>query len=160
MKHLINVFLLLVATNLMAVVPPYTSLTLAWDRALTHGPEITYVLRWGTNMGGTTWSTDVGTRTFVTVTNPTSGTLYFSVVAQASDGIPSDPSNTVTVTNYPAAPLHLRIRTNTTTSLKLEGTVDGQTWINLAMITNDPVIVQMRQRMMFRASTNLPPLPR
>lgn len=163
MNRLLGFFLLsllLPITNLIAVVPPYTSLSLAWDRAPTHGPEITYALRWGTNMGGTTWSTNVGTRTSVTVTNPTSGTLYFSVIARAPDGLPSDPSNTVIATNYPAAAILLRITTNTTTSLKLEGTVDGASWIYLATITNDPAIVAMRQRMMFRASTNLPPLPK
>lgn len=152
--------LILLATKLMAVVPPFTSLSLAWDRAPTHGPEITYVLRWGTNMGGTTWSTNVGTRTSVTVTNPTSGTLYFSVVARSSDLTESDPSNTAITTNFPATPIQLRITTNTTTSLKLEGSFDGAAWTHLATITNDPVQVQMRKRMMLRVSPNLPPLPR
>jgi hypothetical protein len=152
--------LMLLATNLMAVVPPFTSLSLAWDRAPSHGLEITYALRWGTNMGGTTWSTNVGTKTSITVTNPTSGTLYFSVVARSADGLESNPSNTVTVTNHPADPLRLRIGTNTSTSIKLEGTVDGMTWIHLANITNDPVTVAIRKSMMFRASTNQPPLPR
>jgi hypothetical protein len=153
-------FMVVLATNLFAVVPPFTSLTLAWNRAPSNGPEITYVLRWGTNMGGTTWSTNVGTKTSITVTNPTSGTLYFSVVARSPDGIESDPSNTAITTNYPAAPLQLRILTNTTSSLRLEGTVDGVAWIYLATITNSPALVQMRQSMMLRTSTNLPPLPR
>lgn len=160
MKSAVIIFTLLCGLlDAMAVIPPYTSLSLTWNRAPSNGPEINYVLRWGTNVGGAIWSTNVGTRTSVTVTNPTSGTLYFSVVARSPDGIESDPSNTVTITNFPAAPLQLRISTNTTTSLKLEGTLDGQAWINLATITNDPVIVQMRQRMLFRASTNLPPIP-
>jgi hypothetical protein len=152
--------LLLLATKLGAVIPPYTSLSLAWERAPTHGPDITYVLRWGTSVGATTWSTNVGNQTSVTVTNPTSGTLYFSVVARSSDGLLSDPSNTVVATNYPAAPLQLRISTNTSTSLKLEGTEDGKTWIYLATVTNDPAQVAMRRNMIFRASTNLPPLPK
>ena len=155
MKFSFLLLSLLLATKLMAVVPPFTSLSLVWERAPSHGPEITYVLR-----QGATWSTNVGIRTSVTVTNPTSGTLYFSVVARSPDGVESDPSNVVVTTNYPTPPLRLKIATNTTTSLKLEGTLDGQTWIPLATITNDPVIVQMRQRMMFRISTNLPPLPR
>jgi hypothetical protein len=149
-------FLVILATNLFGVVPPFTSLTLSWDRAPSHGTNISYVLKWGPQPGATDFSLSVGTNLTALVTNLTSGFLYFQVVARTSDGLESDPSNTVKTTNYPAAPLQLRIRTNTTTGVRLEGTLDGQTWIYLATVTNDPVQVLMRQRMMFRT---LPPLP-
>jgi hypothetical protein len=100
----------------------------------------------------------VGTNLVATVTNLTSGYLYFSAFARTPEGVESLPSNTVIETNYPAAPLQLRITTNTTTSLTLEGTMDGLTWIHLATVTNDPALLEMRKRMMLR--TTLPPLPR
>jgi len=163
MKTLLSLFLLsllLVAPRLMAVVPPYTSITLAWDKAPSHGTNINYVLKWGDVPGSTNFTLSVGTNLTAVVTNPTSGFIYFQVVARTADGVESLPSNTVKETNYPSAPIELRISTNTTSSLYLEGSLDGKTWVHLATITNDPAILAMRQRMMFRASTNLPPLPR
>jgi len=152
-------FFVLLARMAMAVVPPFTSLKLAWDKAPSHGTNIGYVLKWGSLPGATNFSLFVGTNLTAVVTNPTSGYLYFNVVARTSDGVESDPSNILKETNNPAAPLQLRITTNTTTGLKLEGSVDLQTWIHLADIVNDPATVAMRQRMMLRASTNRPPLP-
>lgn len=160
MKKLLLLSLLLLATKLSAVIPPFTSITAAWDKASSHGTNITFLLKWGSVPGSTNYHLSVGTNLTATVTNPTSGFLFFHVVARTTEGLESDPSNMIVVTNYPAAPLKLQISTNNTTSLKLEGTVDGSTWILLANITNDPVVVAMRRNMMFRASTNPPPLPR
>lgn len=162
MKSLLLILLLaiiLAATKALAVVPPFTTLTLAWDKQSSHGTNTSFVLKWGPQMGATNFFLNVGTNLTAVVTNPTSGFLFFHVVARTQDGLESDPSNTVMATNYPAMPLQLRITTNTTTSLRLEGTVDGTAWIRLANITKDPVILAMSQRMLFRTSTNLPPLP-
>jgi hypothetical protein len=153
-------FIVLLVTNLLAVVPPFTSLTLAWNNTASSGTNIGYVLKWGPLPGATNFNLFVGTNLTAVVTNPTTGFLYFHVVARTSDGIESEPSNTIKETNYPSAPIQLRIRTNTTTSLKLEGSVDGGAWIHLATITNDPVWVAMRRNMMLRTSTNLPPVPK
>lgn len=158
--HLAASFLLLLLLTMtsLAVVPPFTSITLSWERAPTHGTNITYALKWGNAPGATDFSMAVGTNLVATVTNLTSGYLYFSAFARTPEGVESLPSNTVIETNYPAAPLQLRITTNTTTSLTLEGTMDGLTWIHLATVTNDPALLEMRKRMMLR--TTLPPLPR
>jgi len=152
--------LVILATNLFGVVPPFTSLTLVWDRAPSHGTNISYVLKWGPQPGATNFSVSVGTNLTAVVTNLTSGFLYFHVVARTSDGLESDPSNTVRETNYPSAPIQLRITTNTTTSLNLDGSQNGQTWIRLATISNDPIFLATQQRMMlYRLSTNQPPFP-
>jgi hypothetical protein len=157
---LIAVAILLIAVKLIAVVPPFSSVTLAWDRAPSHGTNTSVILRWGPTPGSTNFFFNAGTNTTATITNMTAGYLYWTAVARTSDGLESDPSNMVVSTNYPGAPLQLKITTNTSTSIKLEGTSDGHTWNTLAIITNDPVLLSMRRNMMFRASTNQPPLPR
>jgi len=151
---------LLIVAKLAAVVLPFSSVTLAWDRAPSHGTNTSVILRWGSTPGSTNFFFNAGTNTTATITNMTAGYLYWTAVARTSDGLESDPSNMVVSTNYPGSPLQLKITTNTSTSIKLEGTTDGFTWNTLAIITNDPVLLAMRRNMMFRASTNLPPLPR
>ncbi len=157
---LVLLALLLLAAKLSAVVPPFSSVTVVWDRAPSHGTNTSFILRWGSTPGSTNSQFNAGTNTTATITNMTAGYLYWTAIARTSDGLESDPSNMIVSTNYPGAPLKLQIKTNDSSSLKLEGTVDGHTWIHLATITNDPVLIAMRRSMMFRASTNYPPMPR
>lgn len=144
-----------------AVVGPFETITFAWDRAPSHGTNITFRLKYGTSTNDYPWFIDAGTNTIATVTNPTPGFLYFVVVARTKDGLESDPSNLVNVTNYPAAPLRLRMVTNTPPTVRLEGTLNGGIeWRTLALVTNDPAFLKGAiASMMFRASTNLPALP-
>lgn len=157
-----TIFLLLWAAlgTALAVVPPLTSLTLAWEKAPSHGTNISYVLKWGPQLGGTNFALNVGTNLTCVVTNPTTGFLYFHVVARTHDGLESDPSNVISVTNYPAQPVNLRMTTNTTTSLRIEGTTDGNSWIHLATVNKDnaPVLIPSASKMMLR-TVQLPPLP-
>lgn len=157
-----TIFLLLWAAlgTVLAVVPPLTSLTLAWDKAPSHGTNISYVLKWGGLMFPEQYSLSVGTNLTAVVTNPTTGTLYFHVVARTPEGLESDPSNVVSLTNYPAKPVNLMIATNTTTSLRIEGTTDGNNWIHLATVTRDgaPATIKSASDVMqFR--TAIPPKP-
>ncbi len=158
MKTLIAAILMLSLIACMAVVGPFETMTFAWEKAPSHGTNIVFRLKYGTSTNSYPWFVDVGTNTMATVTNATSGFLYFIVVARTTDGLESDPSNLVNVTNYPAAPLRLRIETNTTSSVIIEGIMDGITdWKPLAVVTSDPVaIVGARKGMMFRAKVVLP----
>jgi hypothetical protein len=158
----ITLLLLLSAASLChAALGPYSSVTLAWDRALTHGTNISYVLKWSTETNVYPNSINLGTNTTTVFTNLTSGLLYFVVTAKTTEGIESDPSNMVAFTNYPAQPIRLRITTNTLQSVKLEGTRNGGLeWQHLATVTNDPVtILGGMKSMLLRASANKPPLP-
>ena len=152
--------LIVMMGTVLAVVPPMTSLTLAWDKASSHGTNISYVLKWGPQVGATNFTLSVGTNLTAVVTNPTTGFLYFHVVARTPEGFESDPSNVVSVTNYPAAPVQLRMTTNTTTSLRIEGTTDGNSWIHLATVNKDnaPVTIPSASKMMLR-TVQRPPLP-
>lgn len=158
---LILLALTLLTARLFAVVPPFTSLTLAWDRAPSHGTNITYVLKWGAQTNATNFTLSVGTNLTATVTNPTPGYLYFHVVARTSDGLESEPSNVVIETNYPAKPLQLRVTDNTTSSVRIEGTTDAQNWIHLATVNRDnaPVTLPSASKGMMLRTVQLPPLP-
>lgn len=161
----LTIWLLLVVAmgTAWAVVPPFTSLPLGWDRAPQHGTNITYVLKWGNLPGATNYSLNVGTNLTAVVTNPTAGYLYFHVVARTPDGLESEPSNTVIETNYPARPLDLRFGTNkTTSSLRIEGTTDGDNWILLGTVTQlqRPVTIPATgKQLLIRAKTVVPPPP-
>ena len=159
---LILLALTLLTARLFAVVPPFTSLTLAWDKAPSHGTNISYVLKWGPQLGATNFTLSVGTNLTAVVTNPTTGFLYFHVVARTPEGLESEPSNVVVATNYPAKPLQLRITTNTTSSIRIEGTTDGmETWIHLATVTKDNAPVTIRSasdHTLFRG-VQFPPKP-
>lgn len=149
--------LTLIALKVFAVVPPFTSLTLAWDKAPSHGTNISYVLKWGALPGATNFNLNVGTNLTAIVTNPTPGILYFHAVARTSDGIESLPSNVVIETNYPARPLQLRITTNTTSSVILEF-LEGPEWKHLVMVSNQyQSVVVSRQALILRAKTITPP---
>ena len=76
-----TIFLLLWAAlgTALAVVPPYTSLPLAWDKAPSHGTNISFVLKWGHTNGSTEFSTNVGHKFTAIVTNPTPGISLSSV---------------------------------------------------------------------------------
>lgn len=157
---LILFLLTLAAMRVFAVVPPLTSLTLTWDKAPSHGTNISYVLKWGPQMGATNFTLSVGTNLTAVVTNPTTGFLYFHVVARTPEGLESEPSNVVSLTNYPAKPVNLRMTTNTTTSLRIEGTTDGNAWVHLATVTRDgaPATIKSASDVMqFR--TAIPPKP-
>lgn len=162
-----TIFLLLWAAlgTALAVVPPYTSLALGWDKHASHDTNISYVLKWGNTNGSAQFSTNVGHKFTAIVTNPTPGILYFHVVAVTPDGIESLPSNVVVETNHPAAPLRLILdRTNaTTSSIRIEGTTDGAaTWIHLATVTseNAPAIIQSAtKQLLIRSKLVVPPLP-
>lgn len=158
----LTIWLLLIVAmgTALAVVPPLTSLTLAWDKAPSHGTNISYVLKWGPQIGATNFTLSVGTNLTAVVTNPTTGFLYFHVVARTPEGLESEPSNTVIQTNYPAKPMNLRAVTNTTSSIRIEGTVDANNWIHLATVdkANAPVIIPSASKMMLR-TVQLPPLP-
>lgn len=161
---LILIALTLLTARLFAVVPPFTELPLGWDKAPSHGTNISYVLKWGNLPGATNYSLNVGTNLTAVVTNPTSGYLYFHVVARTADGLESDPSNTVIETNYPARPLQLRFGTNkTSTSIPIEGTADGgNNWIHLATVTKDNVPVTIpatTKQLLIRSKLVVPPLP-
>lgn len=164
---LILLALTLLTARLFAVVPPFTSLTLAWDRAPQHTPDIQFELQWGTstNAASTNFYNNaigVGTNTVCTVTNPTTGYLYFrSVAVHPASGLKSEPSNVVSETNRPASTLQLRITTNTTSSLRLEGTADALNWIHLATIalTNPMVVIQSASKTLMLRTVQLPPLP-
>lgn len=160
-KTAITVLLLCSALIGSAVVGPFETMTFAWDRASSHGTNITFRLKYGTSTNNYPWFIDVGTNTIATVTNATSGYLYFIVVARTHDGLESDPSNLVNVTNYPASPLRLRMVTNTYPTVKLEGTLNGGVeWRTLALVTNEPAFLKGGlASMMLRASTNYPPIP-
>lgn len=162
---LILCVLLIWAWSVVAVVPPLASVSLAWDRAASHGPEITYVLKWGKSTNSESEDfynnlINVGTGTTTTLVNLTTGYIYFHVVARTPEGLESDPSNVVSVTNYPAAPLQLRMTTNTTSSLKLEGLIAGE-WKELATVVNDPVVIQQNTRSLLLRAKQVtpPPLP-
>lgn len=154
--------LLLLPLAVRAVVGPFETVTFAWDKALSHDSNIVFRLKYGPATNEQPWFIDVGTNTTATVTNPTPGVLYFNVVAVAPGGLESDPSNLVTLTNYPASPIRLRMTTNTPPTVKLEGTMNGGIeWRMLAIVTNDPAMLRgALAAMMFRASTNQPPLPK
>lgn len=161
----LTIWLLLIVAmgTALAVVPPLTSLTLAWDKAPSHGTNISYVLKWGPQLGATNFTLSVGTNLTAVVTNPTTGFLYFHVVARTPEGLESEPSNTVVQTNYPAKPLQLRVTTNTTSSLRIEGTSDGaETWIHLATVTRDNVPVTISattKQLLIRSKLVVPPMP-
>lgn len=144
-----------------AVVGPFESVRLAWDRAASHGTNITFTLKWGAVSNTYPNSIDLGTNTTTVFTNLTAGYLYFVVVARTPDGLESDPSNVVALTNYPAQPIRLRMVTNTLQSVRLEGTRNGGlNWQHLADVTNEPaVILGGVKSMMLRARTQVPPLP-
>jgi len=158
---IILIALTLLTAKLFAVLPPLTSLTLAWDKAPSHGTNISFVLKWGPQLGATNFSLNVGSNLTAVVTNPTTGFLYFHVVARTPDGLESDPSNVVTLTNYPATPVQLRMTTNTTTSLRIEGTVDANNWIHLATVerAGAPATIQSASKSMMIRGMRLPPLP-
>lgn len=159
---LILFLLTLAALKVFAVVPPMTSLTLAWDKAPSHGTNISYVLRWGATNGAVNFQLNVGTNLTAVVTNPTTGFLYFHVIARTPEGLESDPSNVISVTNYPAAPVQLRMTTNTTTSLRVEGTTDGNNWIHLATVTSKDApatISATTKQLLIRSKLVVPPLP-
>jgi len=160
---LILLALTLLTARLFAVVPPMTSLTLAWDKAQSHGTNISYVLKWGAQLGATNFTLSVGTNLTAVVTNPTTGFLYFHVVARTPEGLESEPSNTVVQTNYPAQPLRLRVTTNTTSSLRIEGTTDGAaTWMHLATVNQDnaPVTISAAtKQLLIRTKLVVPPHP-
>lgn len=160
MKTALTALLLASALICSAVVGPFETITFAWNRAPSHGTNITFRLKYGTSTNDYPWFVDVGTNMLATVSNATPGYLYFIVVARAGE-LESEPSNLVNVTNYPAAPLQLRMVTNTLPTVKLEGTMNGGIeWRTLALVTNDPAYLKGNlASMMFRASTNLPPLP-
>lgn len=144
-----------------ASVGPFESVQLAWDRDESHGTNISYVLKWGTVSNAYPNAIDYGTNTTALLTNLTSGFLYFIVVARTLDGLESAPSNLLIITNYPAAPLRLRMTTNTLQSVRLEGTRNGgMDWQHLATVTSDPAMIMGSMRsMMIRASAIVPPLP-
>lgn len=153
--------ILFAAVTAGAVVGPFESVKLAWDRHLSHGTNITFALKWGTVSNTYPNSIDLGTNTTTTFTNLTAGYLYFVVVARTPDGLESDPSNVVALTNYPAQPIRLRMVTNTLQTVRLEGTRNGGTdWQHLADVTNEPAMILGGMRsMMLRASIIKPPLP-
>lgn len=144
-----------------AVVGPFESVKLAWDRHLSHGTNITFALKWGAVSNTFPNSIDLGTNTTTVFTNLTTGFLYFVVVARTTDGLESDPSNVVAITNYPAQPIRLRMVTNMLQTVRLEGTRNGGTdWQHLADVTNEPAVILGGMRsMMLRAATLKPPLP-
>jgi len=154
----ILLLLIVALSRALAVVPPLTSLTLAWDKAPSHGTNISYVLKWGAQVGATNFTLSVGNNLTAVVTNPTTGFLYFHVVAVTPEGLESEPSNTVIQTNYPAAPLQLRVTTNTTSSVNLEYlNTDG--WKHLATISFTPYVIEMNRRWATLRTVQLPPLP-
>lgn len=160
----LTIWLLLIVAmgTALAVVPPMTSLTLAWEKAPSHGTNISYVLKWGPQVGATNFTLFVGTNLTAVVTNPTTGFLYFHVVARTPEGLESEPSNTVIQTNYPAKPLELRVTTNTTTSIRIEGTTDGAaTWIHLATVTTGdmPMVISTATKQLLIRSKLVPPPP-
>lgn len=161
MRALLALYGLLGALTVSAVVGPFESVKLAWDRAASHGTNITFVLRWGAVSNTYPNSIDLGTNTVTVFTNLTAGFLYFVVVARTHDGLESDPSNVLALTNYPAQPIRLRMVTNTLQSVRLEGKRNGgMDWQHLATVTNEPaVILGGMKSMMLRASTIKPPLP-
>lgn len=157
LRTLILLGLTLLALKAFAVAPPFTSLTLAWSKAPSHDTNITFVVKWGPQIGSTNYSLDVGTNLTAVVTNPTSGFLYFHVVAKTPEGLESDPSNIVSVTNPPAKPLLLRISTNTTTSVELDF-LEGSSWKHLVTVSNDyQTVLVRRQSLILRARTIIPP---
>lgn len=80
--------------------------TLAWDRATSHGPDITFDLLWGRVTGAYTERGDAGTNLTYTVRGLTPGvTNYFAVIAKTPDGVMSDPSNEVQYALPLTAPL-------------------------------------------------------
>lgn len=152
----------------LAVVPPLTSINFAWDKAPSHLPDTTYELQWGssTNSASTNFynnTLNVGTNLTCTVTNPTTGYLYFRCVAvDTKSGLKSEPSNVVLSTNYPAAPLQLNIQGTTTSAVQIEGQYPGSTnWIHLATVENEPVSFrQSTKSLLMRAKlVGAPPLP-
>lgn len=162
-QRAILIVLLYTACALLAraVVGPFESVKLAWDRHLSHGTNISFVLKWGAASNSYPNSIDLGTNTTTVFTNLTAGYLYFVVVARTPDGLESDPSNVVALTNYPAQPIRLRMVTNTLQTVRLEGTRNGgMDWQHLATVTNDAAMILGGMRsMMLRASTLPPPLP-
>lgn len=158
---ILTIWLLLIVAmgTALAVVPPLTSLTLAWDKAPSHGTNISYVLKWGPQVGATNFALSVGTNLTAVVTNPTTGFLYFHVVARTPEGLESEPSNTVIQTNYPAKPLELRVTTNTTSSINLEY-LNADGWTHLATISFAPYVIEMNRRWSNLRTVQLPPLPK
>lgn len=73
------------------------SVTLAWDRHETHGPEITFQVLWGRESRNYTESGDAGTNLTYRVRDLPSGvTNYFAAVAKDPySGLVSDYSNEV-----------------------------------------------------------------
>lgn len=165
------IVLMLLPVMLMGEVGPFQSVKFAWDRALSHGSNVTYRLKYGLSTNDYQWAIDVGTNTTCTVTNPTSGYLYFTCVAVAPEVViqgiviqpelESEPSNILSVTNPPAAPLRFRASRYQFPTIKMEGTLNGgMEWRTLALVTNDPVTLKGAiGSMLFRASTNIPPFP-
>ena len=140
-----------------------------WDRHATHNSNTVYALKYGVVGQPLTNRFIAGTNTVsLTLSNGPWGALEFQSVAVAfgtngtnAVSVESDPSNKVTLTNRPAAPLRLRIVEQTET-VQIEGSVNGgATWKTLATVTNEPaVILGSMQSMLFRARTiKPPPLP-
>ena len=72
------------------------SVTLAWDRHESHGPEITFDLLWGLASRSYTERADAGTNLIYTVRNvPPGVTNYFAVIAKTPEGLMSDYSDEV-----------------------------------------------------------------
>lgn len=76
------------------------SVTLAWDRAGTHGPNISYEIQYGLTSGIYEKSVPAGTATTITIDNLIPGTrYYFAAFAINTDTfLYSDPSNELSYT--------------------------------------------------------------
>lgn len=129
--------------------------TLTFDASTT--PLVGYVLKWGTTPTGVNGIQALDTNRVVFLTNGPWGAFHFKVVAVASNGVESLPSNVLLATNLPAAPLQLRLVPGTNV-VYLDATVNGAlAWKRVAIITNDPALLAAQRSSLFRVSRA--PLP-
>lgn len=152
----LTALILLLASALCVSAQP---VTLAWDN--TNSARVSYVLKWGVTNNAVTNIVVAGTNATAELTNGPWGRVIIAAVAVSTNGVESNPSNLVTVTNTPSAPLRLRV-TTVPQAVQLEGTFNGgSSWRTLAIVTNEPaLILGAMQGMMFRASKiKPPPLP-
>lgn len=130
-------------------------------------PNVSYRLRW---TGQTNGSVDVGTNRLLALGPRTAVPSSFTVTALAN-GLESDPSNALALSNQPPtslmatsrapiSPPQLRTVAN---RYVIQIDVDfGSGFAPLAFVTNDPArLTVMANRAVFRARalTNLPPIP-
>ena len=138
------------------------------ERAPSQGPDTRFRIQFGTNAGVVNSWMDIGTNDTVQLNNGPWGKLFASAVQVVTNPPPYEPitigppSNELVFTNRPSAPMRLKIGTNATTSLRIEGTIDGNNWIHLATVNKDnaPVTINSTtKQLLIRSRLVVPPLP-